>query len=191
MRDRSLGMGRAHLNLEFLMYANTRISLGVAFLKRAISETTSAKCIIHAEYVIKTKQYLLTRVTFTHSRSTPLNVKNSETVCNNISDVLQRLSKAVAKKVEEGFVFDCEGMEILNEADETWGDFEMASEMTTSIPGEKPLKEQNEMSVTSRSRSRKPASSALETLTEHRRSCKVSKHSLTLKQPSAKVRHHH
>lgn len=114
------------------MFANSRISLGVAFLKKQMSETASAKCIIHAEYIISTKQYLLTKVTFTHSRSVPLNVKTSETVCENIADVLKRLSSRVNAKVEEGYVFDAEGMEIMNEVDEAWGDFEVAEEMASS-----------------------------------------------------------
>lgn len=114
------------------MFANSRISLGVAFLKKQVSATSSAKCIIHAEYIISTKQYLLTKVTFTHSRSVPLNVKTSETLCENIADVLKKLSSRVNAKVEEGYVFDAEGMEIMNEVDEAWGDFEMADDMTSS-----------------------------------------------------------
>lgn len=114
------------------MFANARISLGVAFLKRPLSATSSAKCIVHAEYVIKTKQYLLTKVTFTHSRSTPLNVKTSEIPCTDICDVLRKLSSRVQHKIDDGYQFDVEGMEIMAEADEDWGDFEMAATMTTS-----------------------------------------------------------
>lgn len=140
------------------MFANPRITLGVAFLSRRLTLTTSAKCILHAEFVIATKQYILTKVTYTHSRSMPINVKTSETECGNICEVLKKLSTRVAGKVEEGFIFDTEGMEILNEVDEAWGDFDVADESEPSMAGSATL----EMMTTSRVITSKRKTSPLE-----------------------------
>ena len=123
------------------MVANARISLGVAFLKRNLNAVSSAKCLVHAEYDVATQRYLLTKMSFTHTRGIPLNVKTSEQVYPNISEVLKRLSSYVAAKTEEGYSFDSEGMEIMAEPDESWGDFNLepadahyAGEMIVTIP---------------------------------------------------------
>lgn len=115
------------------MSINTRISLGVAFLTKAITAHSSAKCILHAEYIVATKEYLLTKIVYAHNRSITLDVRSTETLCENVSDILKRLAKAVAAKVEDGFQFDSTAMEIMEEDDETWDDFQLAG---TSVDAE-------------------------------------------------------
>lgn len=108
------------------MSLNTRISLGVAFLSKSLNATTSAKCILHAEYLLLTKQYLLTKIVYTHNRNTPTNIKSYEIECENISEILKRLSRNVERKLENGFEFDASAMKLLEEEDETWEGFELA-----------------------------------------------------------------
>lgn len=108
------------------MSINTRVSLGVAFLCKALSATSSVKYIIHAEFIVKSHQYLLTKIKYTHNANLTLNVRSSETFCTDVSDVLQRLSNKVARKIEVGYRFDASAMQSMEETDETWGDFKLS-----------------------------------------------------------------
>ena len=115
------------------MSANGRISLGVAFLNKNTSAGTSCKCIIHAEFLLQTKQYLLTKITYAHDSNLPLGLKSSETVCENIVAVLELLSKKVAAKLAKGYVFDVAAMEILSEEDESWDDFKLGTVIDSEL----------------------------------------------------------
>lgn len=123
-------MGVAHstyLENQMASSANARISLGVAFLSKKLNTHTFSKCIIHAEFVVTIQKYLLTKITYTHNRNVPENVVSSEIECVSIVDALNRLSKSVQRKVDNGFTFDPSAMESIGlEVDETWDDFQMA-----------------------------------------------------------------
>lgn len=113
---------------------DTRISLGVAFLSKQLSSHVSAKAIIHAELVTATGRYLLSRITYQYNSELLLNAKTKEIECENIVDVLQRLAKAVAHKIESGYVFDTSALETLSEEDETWGSFELGASGSSYDP---------------------------------------------------------
>lgn len=107
------------------MSATGRISLGAAFLTKTTSAGTSSKCIIHAEFVLQTKQYILTKITYAHDAHFTLGLKSSETICKDIVEILSLLTKKVAAKTEKGYVFDEAAMELLSEVDESWEGFEL------------------------------------------------------------------
>lgn len=107
------------------MTTTGRISLGAAFLSKTSSSGTSMKCILHAEFLLDTKQYLLTKITYAHDKHYTLGLKSSETFCDTIVDVLSLLSKRVAAKHERGYGFDEAAMQILSEEDETWDGFQL------------------------------------------------------------------
>lgn len=107
------------------MSINGRISLGVAFLTKNSAAGTANKCILHAEFLLQTKQYLLTKITYAHDSNLPLGLKSSETFCEDIAQVLNLLSKKVAAKFEKGYVFDVVAMEMMSEEDESWDGFQL------------------------------------------------------------------
>lgn len=108
------------------MSATGRISLGAAFLSKISSNGTSMKCILHAEFLLETKQYLLTKITYAHDKHFTLGLKSSEVLCDGIVEVLSLLSKRVTAKYEKGYIFDEAAMQILSEEDETWEDFQLS-----------------------------------------------------------------
>lgn len=104
---------------------NARISLGVAFLAKQVNALTSARVILHAELETATGKYLLSQVTYRYSSELMLNAKTAEIECANIVDVLQRLSKAVERKVQKGYTFDASAAQVIAEDDESWGSFQL------------------------------------------------------------------
>lgn len=106
---------------------STRISLGVAFLTKRINAHVSAKAIVHAEMVTATGKYLLSKITYQYNSELMLNIRTKEIECDNIVDVLQRLSKAVTHRVELGYVFDSSAVESMEEEDEVWGSFTLGA----------------------------------------------------------------
>src|SRR5438094_2090548 len=119
-------IGGTHSHSEPLM-VNTRISLGVAFLTKQINAHVSAKAIIHAELVTATGKYLLSKISYQYDSELMLYVKTKEIECENVLDVLKRLTKAVEHRVESGYVFDSSALEAMTEDDETWGSFELGA----------------------------------------------------------------
>lgn len=111
---------------------NARISLGVAFLGKQVNALTSAKVILHAEMETATGKYLLSKITYQYNSDLMLNAKTQEIECANIVDVLQRLSKAVERKVQRGYVFDVSAAEVVSEDDEAWGSFKLGVESENS-----------------------------------------------------------
>jgi hypothetical protein len=101
--------------------------LGVAFLAKRINAHASAKAIIHAELVTATGKYLLSKITYQYNSELMLDAKTKEIECENIVDVLQRLSKAVAHKIENGYTFDSSALDAMSEEDEAWGNFELGA----------------------------------------------------------------
>lgn len=106
---------------------STRISLGVAFLTKRINAHVSAKAIVHAEMVTATGKYLLSKITYQYNSELMLNIRTKEIECENIVDVLQRLSRAVTHRVELGYVFDSSAVEAMEEEDEVWGSFTLGA----------------------------------------------------------------
>lgn len=103
----------------------SRISLGIAFLIKPKSSNTSLKCIIHAEYVVKTRQYLLTKINYTHTRTFTVDTKIHEQYFEDVAHILKRLVRSVEHKLEDGYAFDTDALELLAEEDEQWGDYEL------------------------------------------------------------------
>lgn len=103
----------------------SRISLGIAFLTKPKSSTATSKCIIHAEYLIDTRQYLLTKVNYTLVRSHTFDSRIVEVAFDDVAHILARLVRIVKNKFEDGYAFDTDALELLAEEDEQWGDFQL------------------------------------------------------------------
>ncbi len=100
----------------------SRLSLGVAFLKKRLDPTSSSRYIVHAEFDSETKKFRLTLTSYVQCRSEVRNVTKKEGICLNIVDCLEKLALAVKNASMDGFKFDLAGMRLLDagDFDEDW-----------------------------------------------------------------------
>ena len=100
----------------------SRLSLGVAFLKKRLDPTSSSRYIVHAEFDATTKKFRLTLTSYVQSRSEVSKVTKKEGICLDIVDCLEKLALAVKNASLDGFKFDLAGMRLLDagDFDEDW-----------------------------------------------------------------------